>query len=110
MRVNKEVIEMTRQVRKYTNEFKQEAINLALKSGTVSNTAAGLGIPAATLHTWIHTLKNKSSTHTDKNTTTTKDIATLIEENRRLHKELAIAKEEREILKKAAAYFAQHQK
>ena len=111
MRVNKEVIEMTRKVRKYTNEFKQEAINLALKSASVSNTADGLGIPAATLHTWIHTLKKKTTTttNTDKNNTT-KDIATLIEENRRLHKELSIAKEEREILKKAAAYFAQHQK
>jgi len=38
------------------------------------------------------------------------DVAKLIEENRRLHKELLIAKEEKEILKKAAAYFAQHQK
>jgi len=37
-------------------------------------------------------------------------MAALIEENRRLHKELAIAKEEREILKKATAYFAQYQK
>jgi transposase len=37
-------------------------------------------------------------------------MTSLVEENRRLHKELAIAKEERDILKKAAAYFAQHQK
>jgi transposase-like protein len=37
-------------------------------------------------------------------------MATLVEENRKLHKELAIAREEKEILKKAAAYFAQHQK
>ena len=100
---------MTKKVRKYTNEFKQEAINLALKSASVSSTAEGLGIPVATLHTWIHTLKKKTTTiNTDKNNAT--DIATLLEENRRLHKELAIAKEEREILKKAAAYFAQHQK
>jgi len=34
----------------------------------------------------------------------------LIEENRRLHKELSVVKEEKEILKKAAAYFAVHQK
>ena len=39
-----------------------------------------------------------------------KDVATLIAENRRLQKELTIAREEKEILKKAAAYFAQHQK
>jgi transposase len=109
MRVNKEVIEMRRKVRNYTNEFKQEAINLALKSACVSTTAEELGIPAATLHTWIHTLKKQGNiTSLDKNNA--KDMATLIEENRRLHKELAIAKEEREILKKAAAYFAQHQK
>jgi transposase len=35
-------------------------------------------------------------------------MTALIEENRRLHKELAIAKEEREILKKAAAYFVRN--
>lgn len=50
MIVNKEVIEMTRQIRKYTNEFQQEAINLALKTGAVSKTAEELGVPAATLH------------------------------------------------------------
>jgi transposase len=37
-------------------------------------------------------------------------MSALVEENRRLHKELAVAKEEKEILKKAAAYFAQHLK
>jgi transposase len=100
---------MTRSVRKYTKEFKQEAINLALKSPSVEKTANELGIPPATLHTWIYALKSKGKLATiDSNTG--KDMATLIEENRRLHKELAIAKEEREILKKATAYFAQHQK
>jgi transposase-like protein len=39
------VLEMTRKVRKYTTEFKQEAINLALKSPSVINTAKELGIP-----------------------------------------------------------------
>ena len=38
------------------------------------------------------------------------DISALIQENRRLQKELAITKEEKEILKKAAAYFAQNLK
>ena|ERR1700727_777599 len=100
---------MIRSVRKYTKEFKQEAVNLALKSSSILNTAKELGIPVGTLHTWIHTLKKKGNLATvDSNTG--KDMATLIEENRRLHKELAIAKEEKEILKKAAAYFAQHQK
>lgn len=100
---------MTRSVRKYTKEFKQEAVNLALKSPSVDATAKELGIPTATLHSWIHTLKKKGNIATiDANGS--KDMAALIEENRRLHKELAVAREEREILKKAAAYFAQHQK
>jgi len=100
---------MTRSVKKYTKEFKQEAINLALKSPSVDTTAKELGIPATTLHTWIYALKKKGHVATvDANGG--KDMAALIEENRRLHKELAVAREEREILKKAAAYFAQHQK
>jgi transposase len=100
---------MTKTVRKYTSEFKQEAVNLALKSPSIINTAKELGIPAATLHTWIYALKKKGMIATvDANGG--KDMATLIEENRRLHKELVIAKEEKEILKKAAAYFAQHLK
>jgi transposase len=105
----KEVLEMTKTVRKYTKEFRQEAVNLALKSLSVISTAKELGIPAPTLHTWIYALKKKGKIATvDANGG--KDMATLIEENRRLHKELAITREEKEILKKAAAYFAQHQK
>lgn len=100
---------MTRSVRKYTKEFKQEAINLALKSPSIETTAKELGIPPATLHGWIYALKNKGNITTiDANNV--KDMAALIEENRRLHRELTVAKEEREILKKAVAYFAQHQK
>lgn len=100
---------MSRKVRRYTKEFKQEAVNLALKSPSISKTASELGIPMPTLHSWISQLKNKDNSATKQNDKS-KDIAALIEENRRLHKELAITKEEKEILKKAATYFAQHQK
>jgi len=100
---------MVRIVRRYTEEFKQEAIKLALKSPNVDSTAKDLGIPGATLHSWISKLKNAGSL--DKvDLSTSKNMADLIEENRRLQKALAIAQEEREILKKAAAYFAVHQK
>jgi len=99
----------SRMNRKYTKEFKQEAVNLALKSISITNTAQELGIPTGTLHTWIRNIKSKGNIST-ADAEGCKDMATLINENRRLHKELAIAREEREILKKAAAYFAQHQK
>jgi transposase len=100
---------MKKSTRRYTKEFKQEAVNLALKSSSVEKTAKELGIPVGTLHSWTHGLKKKGNIAT-LDAAGSKNMATLIEENRRLHKELAIAKEEREILKKAAAYFAQHQK
>lgn len=96
-------------LRSYTKEFKEEAVKLALKSVSIDKTAKSLGVPSATLHGWIKLLKNKGSLVTlDKDGI--KDMASLLEENRRLHKELAIAREEKEILKKAAAYFAQNQK
>lgn len=98
-----------RKVRKYTAEFKTDAVNLALKSPNISKTAEELGIPVASLHSWIQQLKGKS-TPPGAGNPGERDMASLIEENRRLHKELGVAKEERDILKKAAAYFAQHQK
>lgn len=100
---------MSNSKRTYTEEFREQAIKLAFSSGSIKNTANELGIPSATLSTWIHNLKKKGDL-TKSNVSDAKDMATLIEENRRLHKELSIAKEEREILKKAAAYFAQHQR
>lgn len=94
--------------RKYTEEFIKDAVNLALKSHSLAATARELGIPVGTLNNWI--MKLKQSSPSKSKPESTQDIATLIEENRRLHKELAVAREEKEILKKAAAYFAQHQK
>ena len=97
-----------RKVKKYPQEFKQEAVQLALKSPSIVQTAKSLGIPVATLHTWIHKLKGKLKT--EGTSVQGQDVATILEENRRLHKENLILKEEKEILKKAATYFAQHQK
>lgn len=100
---------MKRKVRTYTKEFKQESVRLALKSGSIINTAQSLGIPVGTLQTWIENLK-KTGKLSEVNSDTGKDMSALVDENRRLHKALAIALEEKEILKKAATYFAQHQK
>lgn len=100
---------MANAIRKYTNEFKQEAVNLALKSPSIKCVASELGIPYVTLYGWISKLKNKGDL-ASVDSRGSKDMAALIAENRRLQKELSIAKEEKEILKKAAAYFAQHQK
>lgn len=100
---------MKKQTRRYTEEFKQEAIQFALKSSSVDQAAKSLGIPGATLHGWLNKLKQTSAV-TNQSKASQPDFAALLEENRRLHKENNILKEEKEILKKAATYFAQHQK
>ena len=98
---------MKRMKRKYTKEFKQETVNLALKSPSISNTAIELGIPVATLHFWINQLKSKVEPKSVKDgSDNSQSVAALIEENRRLHKELAITKVEREILKKALVNYS----
>jgi transposase len=100
---------MKRKVTKYTVEYKTEAVQLALKSPCISTTAKELGIPVATLHTWIKALKGQVKPST-VGAQGAKDMAQLIEENRRLHKENSLLKEEKDILKKAAVYFAAQQK
>ncbi len=94
---------MAKNVRKYTAEFRQEAVKLALNSPSISATAKELGVPEPTLHTWVAKLKKAPS---NTKTFVQQDIATLLEENRRLAKENARLKQEKDILKKAAAYFA----
>lgn len=91
--------------RAYTLEFKEEAVKLALTSASYAQAANALGIPKDTLYGWINQAKNKPS-----KAGSTLNSAHLIEENKRLAKALAQAQEEAAILKKAAAYFAQHLK
>lgn len=99
---------MGKSVRKYTEEFKQEAVKLALKSPSTSHAARQLGVPFVTLCGWVKRFKDHhaSSVHAPNGDT----LSAIMEENRRLRKELEIACEEKEILKKAATYFAKHQK
>lgn len=107
---------MTKQNKNYNKDFKQEAINLALSSKSISGTAKELGIPEATLHGWVSKLKNKEFSNKEASLTgnnagnSKTTMAGLLDENRRLNKELAQLREEKAILKKAAAYFAQELK
>lgn len=59
-------------------------------------------------NSWMKAYKKVNNIHSDERRTTQKTSSreTLEEENKRLRKELAIVKQEREILKKATAYFA----
>lgn len=99
---------MSKLKRRYPEEFNQEAVKLALQSPSIDKVARDLGIPGATLHGWLGELKQQPLISAPQNNPV--DAQALLAENRRLLKELAQLKEEKEILKKAAAYFAKEQK
>jgi transposase len=79
----------------YTFEYRQNAIRLSKLPGrTVASVAEELKIPAWKLHSWIKNSKEKLEK--------TSDVDELIKRDN----EIKRLKEEVEILKKAAAYFA----
>ena len=86
----------------YTSEFKQSAVKLAVEGEkSIAQTARDLGINENTLHTWISKYHAKPTAKI-----TAVDQQHLYDELAELRKENKRLKEERAILKKAAAYFA----
>lgn len=106
-------MKQVRQVRSYTAEFKSEAIQLAISSGNVAHTAKELGIPSPTLHNWVANVAgNEHNTPLlDKNKPAGPKVkvSDLMSEIKTLKKQLARSEQEKAILKKATAYFAQEQ-
>jgi transposase len=89
----------------YPLEFKISSAQLAIDSDQpVAQTARNLGINHNTLHGWID--KYSDSHQINQNNMSNSNKAACFEENKRLKKELALVKQERDLLKKAAAYFA----
>lgn len=90
--------------RKHTEEFKQEAVRLALESGRPkTQIARELNISEGLLYTWISKYdeaKSRGLIIEEYNQEKT-ELRRLKAENKRL-------KEEVELLKKASLYFAKH--
>lgn len=93
--------------KKYTREFKQEAARLAEESEQpLDELARELGIHPNTLYKWRRQfLQDGEDAFPGHGKLTPAD-----EEIRRLRRELARVKEEREILKKATQFFAKESK
>ena len=84
---------------KRTDEFRQDAVRIALTSGlTRKQEADDLGVGKSTLNKWI-------TAHRDTDVVSKEDLD-LAKENNRLRREIGLLKEEREILKKATQFFA----
>jgi transposase len=89
---------------KYTLEFKLEAVRLARKDGLTA-TARTQGIPTQTLHGWV-----KRHDAGELQGAGDKLVSAEQMELARLRAECARLKMERDILKKATAYFARELK
>lgn len=94
-------------IKQYSPEFKLEAVKRVLSSGApVARVAAELGVNENTLHGWMKKYRDKPSSPFPGSGKLSEDdqrIRNLERQNREL-------REENEILKKAAAYFAKNQK
>ena len=88
-------------MQRFTPEFKQEAVRQIVERGySVAEVSARLGVSSHSLYKWVKAIKP------DK---TEKQASELIEaksEVLRLRAQLRRTEEERDILKKAARYFA----
>lgn len=95
---------MSKQQKRYTPEFRSEAVKLVLEQGIQQSLAARrLGIPEGTLVGWVAAAKKATPSSSVPGS---RSAAELFAENAKLRKELAEARMERDILKKATAYFA----
>ena len=90
--------------RQFTDEFKASAVRLVLEEGnTVGAAARDLDLTETALREWVRRAQaDRTKGRTGLTTAEREELARLRKENREL-------RTERDILKKAAAFFAKHQ-
>ena len=85
--------------KRYSDDFKAEAAKQVIDQGrSVREVSSRLGVSIDSLYAWVRDQRKVPATRQA-------DVS-LAAENRRLQTELKRVTEERDILKKAAAYFA----
>src|SRR5579863_4190303 len=91
--------------RQFDAEFKEQAVRLILDEGkSVAAVARDLDLTETALREWVHrTRADRTKGRTGLTTAEREELARLRKENR-------ILQEERDILKKATAFFAKHQR
>ncbi len=89
---------------RYTKEFREEAVKLVIEEKlSWAEAAHRLSLPTSTLANWVRVYKSGKLGDIGK---TYRPLTEVEMELARAKKELAVVKMERDILKKAAAYFA----
>ncbi|MEO1973928.1 MAG: transposase [Pirellulaceae bacterium] len=88
---------------RYTEDFKRDAVKLVVVEGhSMLHASTLLGVSCGSVRNWVEEYGPDRDEVVDEHTT----VGDLQDEVRRLRKELKQAELEREILKKATAYFA----
>ncbi|EJG7682165.1 transposase [Salmonella enterica] len=89
-----------KQKRRFTPEFKKEAVALVIEQDyTIAKAATLLGISSKTLRTWVADTRQQGEGGLSEDERA---------ELKRLRKEIRELQIEKEILKKASAFFAKH--
>ena len=89
---------------KYTKEFREEAVKLVTEGGLrIPEAGRRLSLPPSTIANWIKAYKAGKLGNIGKSQ---RPLTEMEMELARVKRELAEVKMERDILKKAAAYFA----
>ncbi|GHO87555.1 transposase [Dictyobacter formicarum] len=97
---------MQKEQRRFTREFKQEAVQLVKTGGKpMAQIARELGIADSTLYEWC----KQSSEHGEQAFPGSGHQTPQEEELRRLKRELEVTRQERDILKKALGVFSRSQ-
>lgn len=92
---------------KYTKEFREQAVRLVIEQElTVPEAARRLSMSGQTLSNWVFKARHGKLAGMDGNRKPATDLEAEVS---RLKRELAEARMERDILKKATAYFAKAQ-
>lgn len=91
---------------RYTKEFRANAVRMC-EGRRVAEVARELGVKYQTLYQWVFEARGPVS---DRAEPTPSEPKSVEEENRDLRRENRRLAEELEIAKKAAAFFARHQK
>src|SRR5881296_2595624 len=99
-----ETTKSRRSRRRFDDDFKAQAVRLVLDEGkSVGAVARDLDLTETALRTWVKRARaDRTKGRTGLTTAEREELARLRKENREL-------RTEREILKKAAAFFAKHQ-
>jgi transposase len=92
---------------RYTLEFKQEAVRQVRAGRTASEVAQTLGMPKASLTNWVRAQAKGELGKAGEGKAVAAVVTPEQAEIARLRAEVARLKMERDIAKKAAAYFAQ---